>query len=467
MKRVLIVLIPVFILLLFRSVSDVAAQKIYVSSSRGQDSNNGLTPETPVKTIKTSLAKGKTIYLAAGDVFYEYVELYDSKLSRYGEGHNPEINGFRTIVGRPWQMVDDHIWKIDLKSIETTGFQVDGSSELNNVGCVYEVERDCLHGRKCHKYSQLQKNWDFFQTDLQTYKSIGNSCFDDLFLYYDGNPNDLVLSISVGSHYGITLYNSTVECVNVKGFGTGGMTLVGSSSVRNCRIDLIGGSMMLGRNVTCSLGNGIDFWVYRDARDCVIEGNYISRCYDCGGSIQASNCGRAKPRNIVFRDNLISHCCQGWEDFLRNDPDVMFENCRFENNYVVYSGDSGFGYVPNRKKYCNVLGNNIDGARGMIIKNNTFVGGNYYCSGVCNGKYNSNVWDGNVHYVERGAYLLSEYNGTRDVLLVPETGSSESIIAQYRELTGDNNTCFFVTRASRIDRLSKRIIKKFLKKHSY
>lgn len=211
----------VFILLFLAFVGGLSAQDVYVSSSRGQDSNDGLTPETPVKTIKTALAKGKTIYLVAGDVFYEYVELYDNKLSRYGEGHNPKINGFRTIVGRPWQMVDNHIWKIDLKSIETTGFQVDGSSELNNVGCIYEVERDCLHGRKCHKYSELQKDWDFFQTDLQTYKSIGNSCFDELFLYYVGNPNDLVLSISVGSHYGITLNNSTVECVNVKGFGTG------------------------------------------------------------------------------------------------------------------------------------------------------------------------------------------------------------------------------------------------------
>ena len=170
---------------------------------------------------------------------------------------------------------------------------------------------------------------------------------------------------------------------------------------------------------------------------------------------------------LSFCDNLISHCCQGWEDFLRNDPDVRFENCRFENNYVVYSGDSGFGYVPKRKKYCNVLGNNYEGETGMIIRNNTFVGGNFYCSGVYNGKYYSNVWYGNVHYVERGAYLLSEYNGSRDVLLVPVKGSSVTVIAQYRDLTGDNNTRFIVTRASKIKRLSKRIIKKFLKDHSY
>ena len=117
--------------------------------------------------------------------------------------------------------------------------------------------------------------------------------------------------------------------------------------------------------------------------------------------------GKATPRNIVFRNNLITDCCQGWEDFLRNDPDVKYENCRFENNIVVNAGESGFGYPESRKKRCNVLGNNYEGDRGMIIRNNTFVGGNYYCSGAYNGKYTSNRWVGNLHYIPRGAYLLS------------------------------------------------------------
>ena len=455
------------ILLFCLSNCVVYAQEIYVSSSKGHDENNGLTPETPVRTIKKAISKGNTIYLAAGDVFYEYVALYERTIKRFGDGVNPEINGLRTILGRPWHQVEPHIWKINLTTCETAGFQVHQTSELNNVGCLYEVEKDCLHGRKCPNYKDLQKDWDFFQCDIQTYKLKGNSSFDELFLYYTGNPNDLVLSVSVGSHYGIALYDSSVESVNVKGFGTGGITLNGSSNVRNCRIDIIGGSMMLGGDVTCSLGNGVDFWVSRDAHDCIIEGNYISRCYDCGGSIQASKCGRATPRNIVFRDNLISHCCQGWEDFLRNDADVMFENCRFENNYIVYSGDSGFGYIPERKKYCNVLGNNVEGDRGMIIKNNTFIGGNFYCSGVYNRRYSSNVWNSNVHYVERGSYLLSEYNGTQDVLVIPSSGSYSSVIAQYRVLTDDNSTRFKVSSASKIERLSRRTIKKYLNKHSY
>ena len=461
-------LLIVFSFIIFFSCSClINAQEIYVSSSYGSDANNGLTPQSPMKTISAAAKKGDVIKLLAGDVFYEYVVVRNKILTRYGEGPNPEINGLRTILGRPWQKVDDNIWKIDLTDLPSKGYIIKGTTTLNNVGCIYEVEKDALHGRKRTIYADLNTDWDFYQTDAKTYQEEGAKCFDVLYLYLSTDPNDLNMALSVGSHYGVKLYDSTIERVNVIGFGTGGINLFGSSNVRNCRVDIIGGSMQLSWYVTTSLGNGIDFWVSEDAHDCIIEGNYISRCYDCGGSIQAIGCGKATPRNIIFRDNLISHCCQGWEDFLQNDPDVMFENCRFENNYVVFIGETGFNYPEIRFKYCNVLGNNLDGDRGMIIRNNTFIGGNYYCSGAYNKQYRSNVWDGNVHYVARGAYILGNYLGTEDVLRIPQSGSARSVIAQYRSLTGDNTTRFKVTRQSKIESMSNKLIKNFLKKHKY
>ena len=443
------------------------AQVRYVSSSRGSDANSGLTEDSPLKTINAALKNGKDIRLAAGDVFCEYVVLHNQTLTRYGEGHNPELNGLRTLVGRPWVKFAENVWRIDLTSAPSTGYVVEGSTTLNNVGCLYETDKDELHGRKCFKLNELQTDWDFFQADLKTYQSKGEKCFDNLYLYYSGNPNDLQLAVSIGSHYGIKLYDSNVERVNVKGFGTGGINLYGTSNVRGCRVDVIGGSIMLTGSESVCLGNGIDFWISKDATDCVIEGNYISRCYDCGGSIQGDGHPGATPRNIVYRDNLISHCCQGWEDFLRNGDNTKFENCRFENNYIVYTGLSGFGYPSKRFKYCNVLGNNFDGDRGMIIRNNTFVGGNYYCSGAYNKKYQSNNWDGNVHYIERGSFLLGNYGGTKDVIRIPSSGSSKEVVALYRELTNDTSTKFKVRSASRIDSLSQRTINKYLKTHTY
>ena len=63
--------------------------------------------------------------------------------------------------------------------------------------------------------------------------------------------------------------------------------LIGTVTVRGCRIDMVGGSMMLNSQETVCLGNGIDFWLHRTSSDYVIEDNYISRCYDCGCSIQS------------------------------------------------------------------------------------------------------------------------------------------------------------------------------------
>lgn len=445
----------------------VFAQDIYVSSSKGSDVNNGLTQESPMKTIGAALKKGSTIKLAAGDIFYEYVILKNQTLTRYGEGPNPEINGLRTLVGSNWKAVEPNVWKIDLTKASSTGFVVSGTSELNNIGCLYEIDKDVLHGRKFFSLSELKEDWDFFQTDLKTYLSDGSKSFNMLYLYYCGDPNNLNLSLSVGSHYGIVLNDSSVQSVNVKGFGTGGMTLYGSSNVNNCRVDLIGGSMMLGGSVSTCLGNGIDFWISRDAYDCIIEGNYISRCFDCGSSIQGSGYKGATPRNIVFRDNLISNCCQGWEDFLQNGKDVMFENCRFENNLVVFSGESGFGYSDNRFKYCNVLGNNYDGNRGMILRNNVFIGGNFYCSGPFRNKYQSNVWGENIHYVARGAFILGEYHGWKDVIRIPMKGSYVEAIAKYKELTSDSSTTFRVRTNGRIKRISKRHVRKYLNNHKY
>lgn len=444
------------------------AQEVYVSSSIGSDTNSGLTADVPFKSIAMALKKGKVIYLKAGDVFYEYVSVSKKELIRYGEGKNPELNGFRYLYKGQWEKRGDCVWYLDLTDVKATGYPAKGSSELNNIGCFYEPDKDQIHGRRCESIKKLKADWDFYQGDTHDFHDKGNLCFDGVYLYLDGlNPNELNLAISVGSHYGLSLGDALVENVNVKGFGTGGINLIGTCSVKGCRIDMVGGSMMLNSQETVCLGNGIDFWLYRTSSDCIIEGNYISRCYDCGCSIQGARAGRATPKNIVFRDNLITDCCQGWEDFLRNDSDVKFENCRFENNIVINAGESGFGYPESRKKRCNVLGNNYEGDKGMIIRRNTFIGGNYYCSGAYQGNYKSNIWEGNIHYIPRGAYLLSNYIGSQDVIEVPESGSAKIEIAKYRELTGDKSTKFKVCSVSRINTLSKRTIKKYLRKHSY
>lgn len=449
------------------------AQTIYVSSSKGSDDNNGLSPEKPMKTINAAQKKGETIYLLAGDVFFEEVHLKNQTLTRYGKGSNPLLCGLRRIDKPKWVKVEGNIWRLNLLEDIFTGYECTGVSLQNNIGCIYDYENDRILSRKVATYEKLVKNWDIWQTSTFDFEAVPER-YNELYLYYDKDPNQLELELTVGGGYGITLSDANVYNVNVKGYGIGGINLFGKCQVKQCRVDVIGGSNMTAAGHFSPLGNGIDFWVSRDAYDCVIEDCYITRCYDCGCSIQASRQGKATPRNIVFQNNLIAYCCQGWEDFLNND-DVNFEDCYFRNNILVNCGTSEFGYSDTRFIYCNVLGYNETGNRGMHITNNLFINGNYHCGAPFQNKYKSNKWEGNTLITSRGHFLLGFYKGTKDVIYIPtkkgdfETldGATDDAIARYREMTGDSTTRFVIKNEKNVQKIGRREIKKYTKTHKY
>ena len=459
----------VLIFLLISFGLPISSKAIYVSSISGSLTNNGLNSDSPIASLSTALTLADTVYVEAGSYLYGGVTIKGKVVKRYGDGHNPTICGFKRLVAPDWQEAGENIWKICLTEANYEGVKIAGSSASNNICCLYEYDKDLIHGRKVRYAEEMTQDWDFWQTEK--IKDAAASDYDNLYLYYTGNPNDLSLGFSIYDT-GISCSDCTIDGINLIGFGFG----IGARSntvIRNCKIDVIGGRMIdEGYRYTC-YGNGIEFYVSQDISDCLVEHCQISRCYDCGVTIQGSNCGSATPRNIIIRNNLISNCCEGWEDFLRNDTDVVYENCIFDNNVVLDSGNSGFGYTDKRAKYCHVLGNNIKGNKGMIIRNNLFIGGNFYCSGAYNGEYKSNKWEGNVCFLSKGDYMLSNYIGTEDVLRVPEQygvfdcSSYSKNLEAYRELTGDYSTRFQIVGDARIDKLITKNKESFLKKHRY
>lgn len=445
-------------------------QVAYVSSSIGDDSNNGLNENTPLKTISKALSISSDVRLKANDVFYvKGLVLKDKKISRYGEGDNPVLCGYKRIVHPKWVMVQNNIWRLNLAEDNFSGLVLKGSSLSNNIGCVHEYDKDLVHGHKVQYKSELKENWDIWQTERFDGKTPASE-FDWVYLYYDSNPNNLKLEFSI-SDIAIRMVNSVVDGIDIIGYGFG-ISANTNTKVMNCTIDAIGGRIQLGYNKFTCYGNGVEFYVSKDISNCLVENCVISRCYDCGITIQASGMGQATPRNIRIKNNLIFNCCQGWEDFLRNDVNVKYENCVFENNVLLNNGNtSGFGYPKSRFKYCHVLGNNFIGDKGMIIRNNTFIGGNFYCSSEFKGTYKSNVWEGNTCYIERGDFILSNYVGSKDVVRIPkEKGkfrtineASEEAIRYYRRLTGDKTTRFVIKNNSSIEKLIKKQKNKFKK----
>ena len=440
---------------------------LYVSA-RGSDSNSGQSARYPLKTVSLALSRADTVFLKAGDVFYGGL-IFDGKvLSRYGSGANPSVKGYKRITKRAWKQVGQNVWRIDLTGSYFSGIEIDGSSMSNNICCIHEFDKDLVHGRKVLRKSELARDWDFCQTDKL--RDSRESDFDFLYLYLNGNPNDLSLEFSVYD-MAVSMARSTIDGVNFMGFGFG-LSCQTGCIVRNCRIDAMGGRMIEENGTYICYGNGIEFYVSSDIENCLVEHCFISRCYDCAVTIQGQGSGKAAPRNIIVRDNLIAECCQGWEDFLRNDPDVNFSGCRFEDNVVINSGRSGFGYPQARFKRCHVLGNNFAGDRHMVISGNIFIGGNFYCSGAYKGAYRSNLWRDNVCYIAPGNYLLGNYEGTRDVIRLPGNllsaiAVSQSLISRYRTLTGDETTKFYVRQASRIAQVAEEYRESFLESHTF
>lgn len=459
-------------LLCFAELKARPYKVLYVSSSMGSDSNTGDHPDSPLKTIAAALNKADTIKLKAGDVFYEHARVEKTVLTRYGEGVNPLICGYKRIMNPNWELVSNNIWKLDLIQDNFSGVVLLGPSKSNNVGFFHEYDKDVIHGFKHQYLNELKQDWDFFQTEVHNSK-MGPEEFNYIYVYLTQDPNLLKLELST-CNVPLELRNATLKSVNVEGFSVG-VTVFFGAHIHDCRIDAIGGRSFLGSKKFICSGNGIEFWIGQyDIKNSSVEGCYISRCYDCGITIQGSCENGLSPHNVIIKDNLITNCCQGWEDFLSHE-DAYYDNCSFENNVVVFSGESGWGYPESRFKRCHVLQNNNCGLKGMMFKNNTFISGNFYCSSTKTGDYSSAVWQDNVCYIEKGRYLMGNYNGTKDVIRIPQMDGSrrkcsqetEDALASYRNKVKDTTTKFIVVSQCKARRLGNKAIKNYLKVHSY
>ncbi len=448
----------------------IFSKTIFVSTSLGDDNNSG-SEISPLKSIDLAIQKADSVRLKAGDIFYGSYILNKKYLGRYGEGENPKVCGYRRLVIPKWIQVEPNIWSLSLIEDNYTGCVVQEPSLLNNIGCIHEYDTDLIHGRKVKLYSQLKENWDMWQTDSYSTTMDPNS-LNNLYLYYSGNPNKLQLEFAIGT-YAFQIRYSTIENVNIEGYGFGVSILLGDCVVRNCRIDAIGGMVLLSQSAYALEGNGISLYFGSySVKDCLIEGNYISRCYDCGLCVQGTGNNGSNASNIILRDNLITQCCQGIENFSESKT-YFFDNCIACGNYFVANGESGFGYPIERFKHCQILENNTKGPKGFKYVENLFVDGNFYCAATYEkNNYESSVFTNNECYMAPGQYVISDYYGKEDVIRVLNNGllnrsKNKILIKSYSSMTKDSSTNFHIINCERLEKKSRKVIRDYLKYHSY
>lgn len=450
---------------------------VYVSSSAGDDSNDG-SMKSPLKTFAKIPKENARILLKKGDVFYEPLSgLSNCVVDSYGRGSKyPEICGLKLLKNPDaWEDMGNGVWRLDMNKTENFyGRNLEitkGNFQLNNLGALYDAASDTVYGHKVKKLEMLEKDWDITTGEIYKPKDIDAESYRWLYVKLGKNPS------SDGAKLGILTYgngvsglkNCTVRNIAIKGFGRHGLTGSFGGRVENVKIDLIGGSTQVGYRTWVRLGNGIEFWISGSPSSNNrnhVSGCTISRTYDCGSTIQGIvEKGEIVASDITFTGNKFYRCRQAFEHFLSNRSNGRSEyiNCHFEGNFAWEMGENEFSTPEPRDNNFLTYDNK---RKGMIIKNNVCYG-----SGIYAGTRGwAEHFGENTFYVEQGKHnLLFVYPWNKQGIEIPS--NSEADIQKYRETLGDTTSKIILVPESEIAETRSNLmkedfkyVKKFLKR---
>lgn len=450
---------------------------VYVSSSAGDDSNDG-SMKSPLKTFAKIPKENARILLKKGDVFYEPLSgLSNCVVDSYGKGSKyPEICGLKLLKNPDaWEDMGNGVWRLDMNKTENFyGRNLEitkGNFQLNNLGALYDAASDTVYGHKVKKLEMLEKDWDITTGEIYKPKDIDAESYRWLYVKLGKNPS------SDGAKLGILTYgngvsglkNCTVCNIAIKGFGRHGLTGSFGGKVENVKIDLIGGSTQVGYRTWVRLGNGIEFWISGSPSSNNrnhVSGCTISRTYDCGSTIQGIvEKGEIVASDITFTGNKFYRCRQAFEHFLSNRSNGRSEyiNCHFEGNFAWEMGENEFSTPEPRDNNFLTYDNK---RKGMIIKNNVCYG-----SGIYAGTRGwAEHFGENTFYVEQGKHnLLFVYPWNKQGIEIPS--NSEADIQKYRETLGDTTSKIILVPESEIAETRSNLmkedfkyVKKFLKR---
>lgn len=368
----------------------------YVSSSEGNDCNDGLSPEKPYKTIT------KVRYLIEGDVIKEGSVIYfkrgdewrgetlylpskdcDFTISAYGTGPKPIFNGSRDNYAKEsyWEEIDNtnHIYRFVPPSKTAVDYWKDTNWDVgaivftNQDGSVKDSPKCFLtknnDGTKTNKttgkifssYSDLDDLHFFHDTDKNGGININGDC--ELYLRCDkGNPGSVFKDIEFIEGRGLIqgvphIKAPTIDNIEFRNCSSHAISLPFSKNltVKNCVFNWIGGATQY---EAVRYGNGIEIW--GSTENFIVDNCYFSQIYDAAVTFQFSRdnaeSGDVNCKNIRFTNNVMEYCNYSVEYFLRvkvknSDGDEVWsdssaiENITISGNHMWYAG---YGFCEQR-----------------------------------------------------------------------------------------------------------------------
>lgn len=352
----------------------VSGTKYYVSAD-GCDCNDGLSPDTPWKSVtKVStfdgFKPGDGIFFKRGDTFrFDHFEMHSNlTYSAYGEGNKPLLIASVNASGKDKWIATEY------PNIYAYAEKIPGDRE--NIAEVRDVGNICIDGGRCwgikvqetkegnrHDIGTVSNGLETYTTTNGRFRGeidldhnleyFHNWDTDTLYFYCDmGNPGEVFESIELAlrgrginmgewietEHHGPrrSVENIVVDNLEIRGTGSHALysCFCKNSLVQYCVFKWIGGAIqgkyIFDRNYSTRFG---------DACECCFADNhtvrycYASQVYDCCFTIQWG--APSTMVNIDMHHNVSEFCNTGLE--IWNNGGVM-KNMDLHDNITRYNG---------------------------------------------------------------------------------------------------------------------------------
>ncbi len=385
----------------------VTGTKYYVSSSTGNDKNNGLSEATAFKTIDKvntlTLNPGDGVFFKRGDSFRIKDPLLAQSgvtYSAYGSGKKPQIvcsvdaSGKDSWEKTEWENIyrytgivgglNTNVGTIIFDGGRAWGVMVSAmlSGDRLDNGTVFNgLEHYKIDPCKFYGPQDLKGNLEF-------YHDMKNQA---LYLYCkDGNPGEVFSTIELADKgFGITVDQKTDVIIdNISIFGTGSHGIwcndTKNITVQHCTFKWIGGSVqeeigLFGRTYAVRFGNAVES--VRDCDGMTMYHNYATQVYDCCWTAQTTGFD-VTFKGVHIYENVAEFANTGSEVWCSDSSSII--NMQVHDNY-----DRFIGYGWSHQRPSTSAPKDKD-AGGWIGAGGFFYGqGNtgMYCEG--NGVYNN------------------------------------------------------------------------------
>jgi len=466
---------------------EIVGTKYYVSAE-GDDSNDGLTPKSPWKTLEkvseAELKSGDGVLFRRGDIFRGKIMTKPNvSYGAYGEGDKPKLYGGEKDYADKdlWELFDaeNNIWHLKEKILDV-GTLVFNHGEKHSVKLipsyingqfvcrndeskVFDIRKEAVR--------DLDLYWHF--DEVLTEKESRGKTFPipdtkvggmgDIYLRCDaGNPGDIFDSIEavaavnmfrVGENENVHIDNVCIKYVGRHGVNAGGKMCSGLR-VTNCEIGWIGGAIQHyfgtdpnypqgDRGTVTRYGNGVE--IYGGCDDYEVSNCYIYEVYDAGVTHQVTTNGKLYTMtDIRYKNNLIEKCVYGIEYFLdmtKGDEDSYMKGIEMRGNIIR---ESGYGWGQQRHNTDTpalIKGwSYVNRASDYVIEDNIFDRSAYRMLHlVARDKESLPVMKNNT-YIQKDGLKLGQYGYNRET--EPEnTDFSEKAV---KEIFGDKDAKVYV-----------------------